>query len=407
MVTSDFSARISDPDVLHQLGLDRGGRTRRISRRIARWGLVLVLAAAAGMAVMRCRSPAPAPRLVSAPATRGDLSVTVSATGTIHALTSVDVGAEVSGRILRVHVDYNSHVTQGQLLAEIDPEQLRASVTQAEAQLASARAAVRQARTTAEQQRLLARRTASLAEQQLIAVQQRETADAAAASADAALDGARANETLAAAALIQARSRLDKAQIRSPIDGVVLARLVEPGQTLTAGFATPLLFRIARDLRQMDLRVDVDESDIGRVHEHDVASFVVDAFPNRTFASSVVALRNDAKTVQNVVSYEAVLAVDNAELVLRPGMTATATIVTQRVVAARLVPNAALRFVPPGVAAEDPPAGWHRVWRAGPSPRAVLIRTGASDGTHTEVREVQGETLEDNAAVLVDVGGAP
>jgi HlyD family secretion protein len=405
MAATDPPARSADPAVLRQLGADRAGRNRRVVRKVIRWGLIFGAVAGVGLAILRCR---PAPRLtqlISAPVTRGDLEITVSATGTLHALTSVEVGAEVSGRILRVHVDYNSPVRQGQLLAEIDPEQLRAAVAQAEAQLAAARAAVRQARATAVQQRLAATRTDALASQQLVATQQREAADATATATEAAFDSARANETLAAAALSQARSRLEKAQIRSPIDGVVLARLVEPGQTLTAGFATPLLFRIARDLRQMNLRVDVDESDIGRVHEGNDATFTVDAFPGRTFDSRVTALRNDAKTVQNVVSYEAVLAVDNAELLLRPGMTATATVVTQRVIGAQLVPNAALRFVPPGAKVTEAPAGWQHIWRAGVPPREVLVRTGASDGVRTQVLEVKGEPLENLAPLLIDVEG--
>jgi HlyD family secretion protein len=269
------------------------------------------------------------------------------------------------------------------------------------------RAAVRQARAGALQQRQTATRTTHLAEQQLIAAQQQESAEAAAVSAEAALDSAAANEQLAAASLSQARLRLDKAQIRSPIDGVVLARLVESGQTLTAGFATPLLFRIARDLTEMDLRVDVDEADIGRVREGATATFTVDAYPERTFASRVVALRNDAKTVQNVVSYEAVLAVDNRQLLLRPGMTATATIITQQVVAALLVPNAALRFELPGSRVEPPPPGWQRVWKAGAPPRPLLVRVGASDGIHTEVREVRGEALDEQTLLLVDVVEAP
>jgi HlyD family secretion protein len=205
-------------------------------------------------------------------------------------------------------------------------------------------------------------------------------------------------------------SRLDKTRIVSPIDGIVLSRLVEPGQTVTAGFQTPVLFKLAEDLRRMSLYVYVDEADIGRTREGQAASFTVDAYPDKVFPSKVLSLRNEPREDQNVVTYEAVLAVDNGELLLRPGMTATATIVAELRKGVLSVPNAALRFTPPSLAREQAqkPRGrgvWMLSAPAGargeePAPRFVPLKTGASDGQRSEV--LSG-ALRAGDELLVDV----
>ncbi|HSC89258.1 MAG TPA: efflux RND transporter periplasmic adaptor subunit, partial [Polyangiaceae bacterium] len=250
----------------------------------------------------------------------------------------------------------------------------------------------------------------------LIAQQDFEALEAAWARAEAAVKSAQASATLSRASLKSARSRLTKTTIVSPIDGIVLSRLVEPGQTVTAGMTTPVLFKLAQDLRKMELSVMVDEADIGRVREGQEASFTVDTYPDKVFSSRVVSVRNDPVTTQNVVTYESILSVDNGELLLRPGMTAAATVVIATHSDVLALPNAALRFAPssevqaqlriPGVPSGPRKATVHekqdpRVWILdGGVPAPVTIRTGASDGAFTEV--IDGP-LKVGSAVVVDV----
>ena len=398
--------RTPDLEVMKTLGLGRRAGLGRLARRLIVWGIVLAIAAGIAGVIVRMRRPAAAPVFVTSPVVRGDIRITVTATGSVEALKQVEVGAEVSGRVVELPVDYNDHVTSGQVLAVIDPEQLLAAEDQTRAQVLAAQAAVRQAKATAIEQRQAVIRTRSLADQQLIARQALEASQASADRAEAALANAQANATLAEAALAQAHSHRDKSTIRSPIDGIVLARLIEPGQTVTAGFTTPILFRIAEDLARMRLKVAVDEADVGRVKEGDIATFTVDAYPERTFPSRVVALRNDPKVAQNVVTYEAVMSVDNKELLLKPGMTATATIETDLRRAVLLVPNTAVRFVPPRAVAAPARPGWRSVWvqHGATAPVEVPVRLGSTDGTNTEVL---GGALAERDVVVSDIKDAP
>jgi HlyD family secretion protein len=238
-----------------------------------------------------------------------------------------------------------------------------------------------------------------------------EAARASAARAKAVLASASADAIVTRATLKSARSRLDKTKIVSPIRGVVLSRLIEPGQTMTAGFQTPVLFKLADDLRRMNLHVYIDEADVGRVREKLGATFTVDAYPGRTFPARLESLRNEPKKDQNVVTYEAVLSVGNDELLLRPGMTATAIITAEKLADVVLVPNAALRFSPPpepsGFGSRETPQQneGSRVWVLdGAKPRAVPVQVGASDGRLTQL--VSGE-LEPGTQVLVDVVEKP
>ena len=398
--------RTPDPEVMKTLGIGRRAGFGRLARRLIGWGVVVAIAAGIAGIVVHMRRPAAPPVFVTSPVVRGDIRITVTATGSVEALKQVDVGAEVSGRVVELPVDYNDRVTTGQVLAVIDPEQLLAAEDQTRAQVLAAQAAVRQARATAIEQRQAVIRTRSLADQQLIARQALEASQASADRADAALANAQANATLAEAALAQAHSHRDKSTIRSPIDGIVLARLIEPGQTVTAGFTTPILFRIAEDLARMRLKVAVDEADVGRVKEGDIATFTVDAYPERTFPSRVVALRNDPKVAQNVVTYEAVMSVDNKDLLLKPGMTATATIETALRHAVLLVPNTAVRFVPPKAVAAPARPGWKSVWvqHGAAAPVEVPVRLGSTDGTSTEVLE---GALAERDVVVADIKDAP
>jgi HlyD family secretion protein len=399
--------RAPDSEVLVAIGASSGARRRWPWIAAA---LVAVVGLAALVAV-QVSAPGAGPRFELAAVARGELTALVTATGRLQGLNTVEVGAEVSGRVVEVNADFNEHVEHGQVLAVIDPEQLRSAVEEARAQLASAEASVVQAQATAVEARLGFERSQTQFEQGLIARREHEAAQAALARADATLLSACASTTLARAALGSASSRLAKSTIRAPMAGMVLARLIEPGQTVTAGFQTPVLFKLTTDLTRMTLYVDIDEADIGRVREGQRASFSVDAYPGQSFASQVVQLRNEPTLSQNVVTYQAVLSVDNARGLLRPGMTATAHIVTSQVQDALLVPNAALRFAPsvphggpfrrgaPQEASIIAP-GQPRVWVLdGDRPRAVAVTTGLSDGTRTAI---QDGALAEGGQVIVN-----
>lgn len=420
-------------DILATLGLDDRSRRQAWTRRLL-WALIAVAVIAAGFLLLRGRQGgAPGSAYVAAPAQIGDLVESVSATGTLEALDTVEVGSESSGTIREVLVDFNDRVTRGQVLATIDPGQAEARADEAAAQLRAARASVTRAQATVDESARNLERLRGLKDSGLISEQEYDTAQATARRSQADVASARAQATVAEAALSEARSNLQKTAIRSPIDGIVLARAVEPGQTVAASFQTPVLFTIARDLTDMALHVQVDEADIGKVREGQEATFTVDAYPDRRFDSRVVSLRNVATVAQNVVTYEAVLEVDNAELLLRPGMTATASVTTDRKDGVLLVPNAALRFTPPEVAAAGQsqrtglmlpgigrggrPGGQRQaqaqrpgrgaggaigtVWvlREG-QPVSVPVTPGASDGSNTEIRSPQ---LEAGDEVIVDV----
>ena len=283
----------------------------------------------------------------TAPAARGDLTVTVTATGTIQPLNQVDVGAEISGLIVAVHVDFNDQVTQGQSLASMDRDQLSARVRQSGAQLASAHAKVEEAKASEREARNNLKRAQSLHEKGNVSEQSLDKANAGHARSQAALASTIAQVTVAEANLAADETNLAKTEISAPIDGVVLKRQVEPGQTVAASFQTPVLFTLAEDLSAMKLVVDIDEADIGQIMEGQLAEFSVDAYPGRIFPAGITSVRFAPKDENGVVTYEALLSVDNSDLALRPGMTATATITTANRTGAMMVPYAALRFQPP------------------------------------------------------------
>jgi HlyD family secretion protein len=326
------------------------------------------------------RPPPPPPDWVLEPATVESLTLLVTATGTLKPLNQVTVGAEVSGRLDAILVDYNDPVQKGQIIARINTEELearavqaRAGVTQAAANLAKAELDLGRATD------LRARGFGS-----------EEAND----QARVVRDVARATLASARAARQQAEVYLEKAVIRSPIDGIVLDRKVEPGQTVAAAFQTPELFVIASDLAQLELTVDIDEADIGDVRVDQPATFTVYTYPNRTFSGRVRELRNAAKTIEKVVTYQGVLEADNADGLLRPGMTATADIAVRTARDVVTVANRALRFLPPestGFAVDDLealPPGSGRLWQVAADGRTLtprVVRLGISDGLRTEI----------------------
>jgi HlyD family secretion protein len=282
---------------------------------------------------------------------RGDVRVVISATGTLRATTTVAVGSQVSGQVQTVAVDFNDRVSKDQAIATLDPAPFRTRLKQAQADLASARASVNEAQATYRNAEADYARKSDLLARQLIA---RSEADL----AMAAREQARARVASAQAAVQQRQAGVDNAEldvaytvIRSPVDGVVLLRAVEPGQTVAASFQTPVLFQIAEDLAQMQIDLSIDEADVGQIREGLPVSFTVDAFPDRQFSGEVKQVRLSATSNANVISYPVVVQVDNADQSLLPGMTASAEIVVSRRDGVLRVPNAALRFTPPGAEA--------------------------------------------------------
>jgi len=384
-----------DADLVSRLGLNRLD-VRRFSRRqqIAIGGAVLVVL----YILYRLLTGGPHYEFITQPATQGNLTVTVSATGTLQPQDQVDVGAEISGRIDAISVDFNSHVTKGQELARINTDQLRAQLSQTAATLAQSQA-------TLQESARVRMRFGALIKSKAISPQDLDTANA-------NYQRAVAGVSLASAQMKQIQTSLSKATIYSPIDGVVLDRKVSVGQTVVAAMQTPVLFTLASDLSEMELDVDVDEADVGQVHIGAPASFTVDAYPARKFQARLVSLHNAPKTVQGVVTYQGVLTVANPGGLLKPGMTATAEIQADSVHNALLVPNAALRFVPPidlkvtNVPRPTAPPGvtMGRVWVVeGRSLAPRDLRLGPTDGRFTVVRRGQ---LAANEAVVTDIKGA-
>lgn len=291
----------------------------------------------------------------SVPVERGEVRVVISATGTLRATTTVDVGSQVSGQVEAVLVDYNDKVTKGQAIATLDAAPFQTRLQQAEADLASARASVAEAQATARNAEADHSRKADLVARQLIARSEADLALAARDQARARVNSALASVKQREAAVGNARLEVGYAVIRAPVDGVVLLRAVEPGQTVAASFQTPVLFRIAEDLARMQIDLSIDEADVGQIREGLPVSFTVDAFPDRQFRGEVRQVRLAATSTSNVISYPVVVEVDNADLSLLPGMTASAEIVVSQRDDVLRLPNAALRFTPPGE--EAPPTG--------------------------------------------------
>lgn len=400
-----------DPKLVALLASSRPSGARRLVRRAL--ALLVVCGLVAGIATWRKRRAPTGPKWVTSEVTRADVQVTITATGTLSGLKTVEVGAEVSGKVIEIRADFNDHVKQGDVLAVIDPQTSKATVEQAAAQVVEANAAIRTAKATRDETSQARKRAEEQAKLGLVSQRELEAARAAAERAEAQVASAEASAVVASANLSSARTKLGKTTIVSPIDGVVLARLVEPGQTVTAGFTTPVMFKVTEDLTRMQLTAYIDEADVGRAKEGQHATFTVDAYPTRRFDAKLVSVRNEPRTEQNVVSYESILAVSNGDLALRPGMTATATIVAERHEKVLTVPAAALRFNPPterrrrgmfGGAPKDAPRPdvpkEPHVWLlADGAPKAVLVTVGATDGARTEV---VGEGLGEGAAVVVD-----
>jgi HlyD family secretion protein len=406
-----------------------GERASTRRTKYVRWilGVLALLVLVAAYRVLAARTQNVVPRYETVQVIRGKLRVRVSATGNLAPTNKVDVGSELSGLVETVLVQENDHVKKGQILAQLDVSKLQDEITKSEAALASSQAKLAQAEATLNQDRVSLdrdREVSRLSGGKVPSKTEMESAEATLARAEADVRSAQADVNQARATLSSDQTNLSKASIRSPVDGVVLSRAVEPGQTVAASLQVTTLFTVAEDLREMELKVDVDEADVGGVKDGQNATFTVDAYPGREYSARVTRVAYGSTTKNNVVSYSTVLKVKNDDLSLRPGMTGTAEIATVARENALLVTNAALRFTPSTTSAPPsrgligsimpgPPAdnssqrmattskgNSQQVWvLANGRPLAIPVTTGVSDGTLTEI--VAGN-LEQGTIVITD-----
>jgi HlyD family secretion protein len=402
-------------------------------KRLIIWLTSLLVVAAACVAAWRYHGAHQPPPVTyqTAALTRRHVVGRVTATGTLLATVTVTVGTQVSGRVQKLFVDYNSAVKKGQIVAKIDPLLFQAALEQARANYAAAQAALKSSRAQADLAQKQSAREQTLLKESLAAQQDVDTAESNARVTSAQVDVAAASLAQAQAQLHQAETNLSYTDIVSPIDGIVILRAVDVGQTVAASLQAPVLFTIAEDLRKMQVNTNVSEGDVGRLEQGMTAFFTVDAYPGTRFRGKISQIRNAATTVSNVVTYDAVIDVDNTDLRLRPGMTANATVIyaDKRDVVA--VPNAALRFRPPPEANVHKPAdssepheprhqrdpgsgsgenrwsegrgegrGEKTIWTmtAG-APVMVSVKTGLSDGSYTEVLN---DEVKEGDLVIVD-----
>lgn len=411
----------SNADIHTTLGIDgSSARHGGCLRKIMIWGGLALITVAAALFLLNSRGKHAAPAFKTQPVTRGNLVVTVTATGNLASTSEVEVGSELSGIIRTVTVDYNDSVKEGQPLAYLDSTKFEAAVMKSRATLASAKATLREAQATLREKDLALTRKQTarkLTHGKMPSIEEMDTAEAEAERAQAAVGTAQAAILQAEADLKSNETDLEKTVIYSPINGIVLDRSVEPGQTVAASLQAPVLFTLAGNLAHMELQVDVDEADVGQVHAGQEATFTVDAYPDETFTADITQVRYGSETTDDVVTYKTILNLENPGLLLRPGMTATAEIIVRKVENALLVPNAALRFAPPqmeegkdtgrrGLIGAIFPRPRRRtrstpdkntqtvdrdkkqVWILTENhPEPVTVTIGMSDGTHTVISE--------------------
>ncbi|MDX8532207.1 efflux RND transporter periplasmic adaptor subunit [Mesorhizobium sp. VK25A] len=412
----------SDTSIEAALGLDRKGVSRK-RRRFRLYGLLAVAIVAAGIALYRWYAAAP-PRIdyTTAPAAIADLTVEVSATGTLQPLTQVDISSELSGIVRSVAATENQQVKKGDVLATLDTAKLEVQIERATASAKAAAAAVEDAKVTLQENENAVVRASALTKRGMATDQSLEAATATRDRSKAALDSAEANLAIAQADLKAQQTDLAKSTIYAPIDGIVLTRSVDPGQTVASSLQAPVLFVIAADLRNMELQAAVDEADIGQVKPGQHARFTVDAFPDRPFDAEIRDISYASVTTDGVVTYKARLEVDNGELLLRPGMTATVSVVTRQAKGVLTVPSTAFRYRP----TQQQARGWsfsdlftgrmgrpnrQREGAKAPTdgsrtlyvlengrPRPVNIRIGSTDGELTEITS----GLDQGAEVITD-----
>lgn len=340
--------------------------------------------------------------------TKGDIKATVTATGTMNAVVTVLVGTQVSGTIKTLYADFNAPVKKGQILAQIDPATFQAQVEQAQANLLLARANVEKAEAAHADAKRTMERNKVLFARNFIARSDLDTAETNYQSAKAQLSATKAQVEQARAALDFAQTNLKYTRIISPVDGIVISRNVDVGQTVAASFQTPTLFNIAQDLTKMQIDTNIDEADIGKIRVEQPVEFTVDAYPNITFHGKVSEVRNAPITIQNVVTYDVVVKVDNPELKLKPGMTANVAIILADKDDVLRIPNAAMRFRSAEKGSEK---GKEGVAKQGPGvwilenkkPKRINVTLGISDGNYTEI--ISGDLKEGDEVITEETGG--
>jgi len=363
---------------------------------------IVFIAIAAGI-IFYLKTDDSSPRYITQKPDRCDIRETVSATGTVNAVTTVLVGTQVSGTIKQLYADYNSMVREGQVLAQIDPAPFEAQVAQssanlmlAEANLEKSRIAMRDAHTNFERNKILF-------EKKFVSQSDLDSSETAYLSAAAQIKASEAQLAQARASLQLTRTNLRYTKILSPVNGTVISRSVDVGQTVAASFQTPTLFTIAQDLTKMQIDASIDEADIGRIETGGPVTFTVDAYPEMTFRGNVSEIRNAPTTVQNVVTYSVIVKVDNQELKLRPGMTTSLSFIVADKSSIVCIPNAALRLK-----ISDPKITETGPWGTGvwvlknKTPQRVFLKTGISDNRKTEV--LSGD-ISENSDVIVEVKG--
>lgn len=420
--------RLPDPGEIQRiLELDPAPRRRRLLRRSFAGAIVLAIIAGGAAWYWQSAATGAATTYQTEAVERGPLVVTVTATGTIEPTTQVDVSSEMSGVVRSVNVDNNSLIKKGDVLAQLDIERLEAQLGRARATLAASEARLTDAQATVEERNRAHDRQVSLRKKGFSPEQDLEVARAARDRAVAAVTSAEADIAVAKADVHLQEIEIAKSRIVSPIDGIVLKRSVEPGQTVASSLQAPVLFTLAEDLKRMQLEAEVDEADIGSVATGQGASFTVDAYPGKSFAARIETLEFSPQEVEGVVTYKAILSVDNSELLLRPGMTATAQITVKEVSDALTVPNAALRYEPAkraerqsrsllsflmprpprleSASRNDAPSAERAVWLLKDGkPERVAVTTGVSDGKRTEI--LTGEVVAGDQAITGAQQGA-
>jgi HlyD family secretion protein len=411
----------SQDDVAKTLAL---GGSKSVFRK---WTLTfggVVIAAVAAAYAMGAFGRSSEPTYVTRAAKIADFDVIVTGTGTVEPTNLVEISSELSGTLAEVHVDYNDRVRVGTVLASLDTAKLEALLAVSKASLDAAIARVAMAEATLHEAREIYRTTLDLEERGVTPHQVFIEREARFLRAQAEVQSAIADRALAEANLDLQQAELAKACICSPVDGVVLNRTVDPGQIVASALSAPVLFTVAEDLSQMELRLDIDEADIGQIEVGQSARFTVDAYDDRTFPATIVQVRFAPETVEGIVTYKGILEIDNSDLLLRPGMTATADITVKEIRNALVVPNAALRYAPPVLIEDDaaskersgllgiliPDAPGTGVVRADSGtvwvlekegPREVAVETGASDGRVTEI--LSGDVAVDVALIIEQI----
>ena len=384
--------------------------------KIATAAVVLTASGLSANALYSRRGDA-APEVIADSVTRGSIVQSVAASGTLEAVTKVLVGSQISGTVDALYADFNTIVKKGQVIARLDPSLVQAEIDQARAALVRAEAEVERLDVSLADAHLKANRARELASRELISRTELETAELAEKTVEAQLRSARAQVTQARASLSQSEVNLSKTVIRSPIDGIVITRDVAVGQTVAASMQAPTLYEIAADLSQLQVRANIDESDVGLIKAGQPVTFTVDAYPNDQFTGRVVQVRLEPVVDQNVVTYAAIISAPNSGLKLRPGMTASVTVETMRRDDVLRVPSAALRFKPDaavlaslgaqkdsGSANHARPVDVNTLWLLDSGLHPLTVRTGLSDGT---VTEVAADGLEEGDRVAVRLATTP